>query len=60
MAKLTITQVRSAASRVKKQQGTIRALGLKRVGHSVTHEDSPIIRGMITKVSHLITVEESK
>ena len=60
MAKLTITQVRSAVSRVKKQQGTIRALGLKRVGDSVTHEDTPIIRGMITKVSHLITVEESK
>ena len=60
MAKLTITQVRSAASQVKKQQGTIRALGLKRVGHSVTHEDNPIIRGMITKVSHLVTIEESK
>ena len=57
--KLRVTQVRSAVSRVSKQQGTVRALGLKRVGHTVTHEDRPEIRGMIRAVEHLVTVEEA-
>jgi large subunit ribosomal protein L30 len=58
MAKLKITQRRSAGSRGAKQRGTIRALGLKRVGHSVVHEDRPEIRGMIRSVEHLLDVEE--
>lgn len=58
--KLKLTQVRSATSRGKKQQGTIRALGLKRLGHSVVHEDKPEIRGMIRAVEHLLKVEESE
>ncbi len=60
MAKLKVTQVRSARDKGSKQRGTIRALGMKRVGHSVVHEDRPEIRGMITAVSHLVTVEETK
>lgn len=60
MATIKITQVRSATSRGKKQIGTIRALGLKRLGHTVEHEDRPEIRGMINVVSHLIEVEENK
>lgn len=60
MATLKITQVRSATSRGKKQVGTIRALGLKRLGHTVEHEDRPEIRGMINVVSHLVEVEESR
>lgn len=60
MATIKITQVRSATSRGKKQIGTIRALGLKRLGHTVEHEDRPEIRGMINVVSHLVEVEESK
>lgn len=59
MAKLRITQVRSATDRGAKQRGTIRALGLKRIGHTVTHDDKPEIRGMIRKVEHLLDVEES-
>ena len=59
MAKLKLTQVRSATSRGKKQQGTIRALGLKRLGHTVVHEDKPEIRGMVRAVEHLLKVEES-
>jgi large subunit ribosomal protein L30 len=59
MAKLKITQVRSALGRGSKQQGTIRALGLKRLGHSVVQEDRPEIRGMIRAVEHLIEVEET-
>jgi len=60
MAKLKVTQIRSAQDKGSKQRGTIRALGMKRVGHSVVHEDKPEIRGMITAVSHLVTVEETK
>jgi large subunit ribosomal protein L30 len=60
MASIKVTQVRSATSRGKKQIGTIRALGLKRIGHTVEHEDRPEIRGMINVVSHLVEVEESK
>lgn len=58
MAKLKVTQIRSARDKGSKQRGTIRALGMKRVGHSVVHEDKPEIRGMISAVSHLVTVEE--
>lgn len=58
MAKLRVTQVRSATSRGKKQIGTVRALGLKRLGHSVEHESSPEILGMINAVAHLVEVEE--
>lgn len=58
MAKLKLTQVRSAIKRGKKQQGTIRALGLKRLGHTVVHEDKPEIRGMVKAVEHLLKVEE--
>jgi large subunit ribosomal protein L30 len=60
MAKLKVTQVRSVTSRGAKQVGTMRALGIKRIGHSVTHDDRPEIRGMIEKVAHLVEVEEVK
>lgn len=60
MAKLKITQVRSSSDRGVKQRGTTRALGLKKLGQSVIHEDKPEIRGMIEKVKHLVTVEEIK
>ena len=59
MAKLKVTQVRSALSRGAKQQGTIRALGLRRLGQTVVHEDKPEIRGMVNAVSHLVEVEET-
>jgi large subunit ribosomal protein L30 len=58
MGKLKITQVRSAVDRPAKQRGTIRALGLKRIGSPVVHEDAPQIRGMIRVVEHLVDVEE--
>ena len=60
MATLKVTQVRSASSRGAKQKGTIRALGLKRLGHTVEHEDRPEIRGMIRVVEHLVEVEENR
>ena len=60
MAKLRVTQTRSARDKGAKQRGTIRALGFKRIGHTVVHEDRPEIRGMINTVSHLVEVEELK
>ena len=59
MAKqLKITQVRSASSRGAKQRGTIRALGLRKLGQTVVHDDKPEIRGMVRAVEHLVEVEE--
>jgi large subunit ribosomal protein L30 len=60
MGKIKVTLVRSAVDRPAKQRGTVRALGLKRLGRPVEHEDSPQIRGMIRAVEHLVEVEESK
>ncbi len=56
--KLRITQVRSTIDRPRPQKDTIRALGLKRMHHTVVKEDRPEIRGMIRAVEHLIEVEE--
>ena len=50
--------MRSCSDKGKKQKGTIRALGLKRLGDSVTHENTPEILGMLRAVEHLVTVEE--
>jgi large subunit ribosomal protein L30 len=58
MIKLKVSQVRSALDRGARQRGTLRALGIRRIGHSVVHEDKPEIRGMIKAVEHLVTVEE--
>jgi len=58
VARLRITQVRSSIGRPPKQRGTLRALGLKRINHTVVKEDRPEIRGMLAVVSHLVRVEE--
>ena len=58
MTKLRITYAKSAIGYKKDQKGTIRALGLRKLNQTVEHDDTPVIRGMIFKVSHLITVEE--
>jgi large subunit ribosomal protein L30 len=58
--KLKITQIRSAIDRKFDQKQTIRALGIRRLQATVVHEDTPQIRGMIAKVSHLLRVEEVK
>jgi large subunit ribosomal protein L30 len=56
--KLRITQKRSTIGRVMPQKLTMRALGIRKMGQSVEHSDSPSIRGMIEKVRHLVSVEE--
>ena len=58
MSTLRITQVRSAIGAKPKQRGTLRALGLRRINHTVEHSDRPEIRGMLAKVPHLVRVEE--
>jgi large subunit ribosomal protein L30 len=57
MASLKVTQVRSSIATKPKHRGTLRALGLGRIGKSRVHADRPEIRGMIARVPHLITVE---
>jgi large subunit ribosomal protein L30 len=57
-AKLRITQVRSSIGRPKDQGNTLRSLGLRRIRHTVERPDNPSIRGMVTKVHHLVSVEE--
>jgi len=56
--KLRVTWRKSAIGYAGDQKRTIRALGLRRLGHSVEHSDSPAIRGMISKVRHLVEVAE--
>ncbi len=60
MAKIRITQVRSAIGTKPRQRATLKALGLKRIRHQVVQEDSPVIEGMLKKVGHLVQVEPEK
>jgi large subunit ribosomal protein L30 len=55
---LRVTQIRSAIGSKPKQRGTLRALGLRRINHSVELPDRPEIRGMVARVPHLVDVEE--
>ena len=57
MSQIVVTQVRSAIGAKPKARGALRALGLGKIGRSHTLPDRPEIRGMLRKVSHLITVE---
>ncbi len=59
-ATLKITWKKSAIGYREDQKRTIRALGLRRLGQSVVHGDSPTVRGMIQKVRHLLLVEEER
>ncbi|MCH7605547.1 MAG: 50S ribosomal protein L30 [Chloroflexi bacterium] len=58
MDQLKITWVKSFIGRPESQRRIIRSLGLHRLHHSVVHADTPTIRGMINKVSHMVTVEK--
>ena len=57
-ARLKVTQVRSAIGTKPEHRGTLRALGLGRIGKSNTLPDRPEIRGMVRRVPHLVKVEE--
>ncbi len=58
MARLKVTQKRSAIGTKPQHRETLRSLGLKRIGDIVVKEDRPEIRGMVKAVDHLVTVEE--
>jgi len=58
MGTLKVKQVRSSNGKRASQRRTLRALGLRRIRDTVTHDDTPQIRGMIEKVQHLVEVEE--
>lgn len=58
MAKIKVTKIKSAIKKPGRQKKTLEALGLKKIGQSVEHTDTPNILGMITKVKHLVSVEE--
>ncbi len=58
MPRLKVTQTRSVIGGKQNQRDTLRSLGLKRIGDIVVKEDRPEIRGMVTTVAHLVTVEE--
>jgi large subunit ribosomal protein L30 len=59
MTKLKITQTRSQIGETQKHRGTLRALGLGKIGRSVEREDSPETLGMLRKVRHLVKIDES-
>ncbi len=58
MAKIKITQIRSKIGCDKTQKATLIALGIKKLNHSVEHEDTPQIMGMVNKLHHLVIVEK--
>jgi large subunit ribosomal protein L30 len=58
--KLRITQVKGLSGRIQQHRDTIAALGLRRINHTVEHNDTPQIRGMINAVRFMVKVEEAK
>ncbi len=59
MAKLKITQTRSKIGQSERHRGTLRALGLGKIGRSAEHTESPQLAGMLRKVRHLVKVEDA-
>ncbi|MEM7128693.1 MAG: 50S ribosomal protein L30 [Chloroflexota bacterium] len=57
--KLKVTLVKSPIGYNKSQKGTVRALGLRKLNQTVEQDDTPVIRGMLRKVSHLLSVSEA-
>ncbi|MGB8704353.1 MAG: 50S ribosomal protein L30 [Gillisia sp.] len=60
MGKIKVTQVKSAIKRTQNQKRTLEALGLRKMNQVVEHENTPNILGMVNKVKHLVSVEETK
>lgn len=58
MSQVRITQVKSIIDRSRRQKDTMKALGLKRINHSIVKDVNPQIMGMIKKVDHLVKVEQ--
>ena len=60
MSKIKVTKTKSAINRTLNQKRTLEALGLKKIGQTVEHDATPNILGMVNKVKHLVSVEETK
>ena len=60
MSKVKVTQTRSQIGQSQRHRGTLRALGLGKIGRAAEHEEGPVLAGMLRKVRHLVKVEESK
>ena len=60
MPKIKITQTRSQIGQSERHRGTLRALGLGKIGRTAEHEEGPVLAGMLRKVRHLVKVEDSK
>jgi large subunit ribosomal protein L30 len=58
-SKVRITQVRSQIGQTERHRGTLRALGLGKIGRSAEHQESPQLAGMLRKVRHLVKVEDA-
>jgi large subunit ribosomal protein L30 len=59
MARVRITQVRSQIGQSEKHRGTLRALGLGRIGKSREHDEGPVLAGMLRKVRHLVKIDNA-
>ena len=57
MSRIRITQVKSQIGETQKHRGTLRALGLRKIGQTVEHDETPVLAGMLRKVRHLVRVE---
>ena len=57
MTKIRITQTRSPIGENPRNRGTLRALGLRKIGQTVEHDETPVLTGMLRKVRHLVRVE---
>jgi large subunit ribosomal protein L30 len=59
VTKVRVTQTRSQIGQSQRHRGTLRALGLGKIGRAAEHEDGPVLAGMLRKVRHLVKVEEA-
>ncbi|AEE19832.1 LSU ribosomal protein L30P [Dokdonia sp. Hel_I_63] len=59
MAKIKVTKVKSAINRTQNQKRILESLGLRKIGQVKVHDNTPNILGMVSKVSHLVSVEEA-
>jgi len=60
MGKILVKKVKSAINRTQRQKRILESLGLRKMNQVVEHDDTPSIRGMVVKVQHLVSVEETQ
>ena len=59
MTKVRVTQTRSQIGQTQRHRGTLRALGLGKIGRSAEHDETPVLAGMLRKVRHLVKVDHA-